>query len=85
MIETIPEPSRSAGQWLHLARAREKQGQLVESLAVYDRLREITPRSSSGEALKQVRRLAELHGGSIHVESVEGESTEFTVFLPFLD
>ena len=38
---------------------------------------------SAGLGLRIARGIVELHGGSIHVESLEGEYTEFTVFLPF--
>lgn len=43
LIETVAEGSRTAWHWLHLARAHEKLGQLVEALAAYERLREMTP------------------------------------------
>lgn len=43
LIETVSEGSRTPWHWLHLARAREKLGQLVEALAAYERLRELTP------------------------------------------
>jgi signal transduction histidine kinase len=38
---------------------------------------------SAGLGLRIARGIVELHGGSIHVESMEGAYTEFTVFLPF--
>jgi signal transduction histidine kinase len=38
---------------------------------------------SAGLGLRIARGIVELHGGSIHFESVEGEYTEFTVLLPF--
>lgn len=43
LIETVPVPSRTPWHWLHLARAREKGGQLVQALFAYERLREMAP------------------------------------------
>lgn len=43
LIETVSEGSRTPWHWLHLARAREKLGQLVEAFAAYERLLEMTP------------------------------------------
>ena len=48
LIETVPEPSRTPWHWLHLARAREKRGQLVEAFAAYERLREMAPLKEAG-------------------------------------
>ncbi|HWO13791.1 MAG TPA: hypothetical protein VNN80_30015, partial [Polyangiaceae bacterium] len=41
LLEVLPEGSRTAWHWLHLARAREKRGQLVEAFAAYERLRDV--------------------------------------------
>jgi signal transduction histidine kinase len=39
---------------------------------------------SAGLGLRIARGIVELHGGSIHLESLEGHYSEFTVFLPFV-
>jgi signal transduction histidine kinase len=38
--------------------------------------------AGSGVGLASARRLVELHGGTIEVESVQGQGTAFTVRLP---
>jgi CheY-like chemotaxis protein len=39
--------------------------------------------SGTGLGLSLVRRMAELHGGGVHVESVYGEGSRFTIILPW--
>jgi signal transduction histidine kinase len=41
-------------------------------------------RQGTGLGLVLTRRLAELHGGSVQVESTPGRGSVFTVLLPFL-
>jgi hypothetical protein len=68
LIETVSEGSRSPWHWLHLARAREKLGHLVEAFAAYERLLEMTtppdskpptPRQLDASGFGEVRREAE--------------------------
>ena len=54
MLETIPDGSRTAWQWLHLARAREKRGQLVEAFAAYERLREVANDAPRAPGMKDI-------------------------------
>jgi CheY-like chemotaxis protein len=41
--------------------------------------------SGTGLWLSLIQRMAELHGGSIEVESVPGEGSSFTIILPWLE
>jgi hypothetical protein len=59
LIETIPEVSRTPWHWLHLARAREKRGQLVEAFAAYERLRENVPSERAVAGRQKWQRQAE--------------------------
>jgi hypothetical protein len=52
LLETIPEASRTAWHWLHLARAREKRAELVEAFGAYERLLDI---AAEGAALPGMR------------------------------
>jgi hypothetical protein len=58
LIETIPEASRTAWHWLHLARALEKRTRLVESFAAYERLLDVAAESASIPGVKDVERQA---------------------------
>ena len=65
LLETIPEASRSGWHWLHLARAREKRGQLVESFATYERLHEVAADGGKLPGMKDVERLARAEGAAL--------------------
>lgn len=54
LLETIPEESRTAWHWLHLARARTHRGQLVEAFAAYERLREIASETPRAPGMKEI-------------------------------
>src|SRR5262245_50919079 len=54
LLEAIPEGSRTGWHWLHLARAREKRGQLVEAFATYERLREVASDTPRAPGMKDI-------------------------------
>ena len=56
LLETVPESSRTAAQWLLLARALERRSQLVESFAAYERVHELA--AEGGAGARDVERLA---------------------------
>jgi hypothetical protein len=59
LLESVPEASRTPSQWLHLARAREREHQLVEALALYERLSDQAPSGRGIEGVGQeLRHLA---------------------------
>ena len=66
LIEGIPEGSRTPSQWLHLARAREREHQLVEALALYERLSNQAPSGRGIEGVgPEVRHLANVEGALV--------------------
>jgi hypothetical protein len=54
LLESIPEASRTAWHWLHLARARNNRGQLVEAFAAYERLRDIASDAPRAPGMKEI-------------------------------
>jgi hypothetical protein len=58
LLEIIPEASRTAWHWLHLARANEKRTQLVEAFAAYERLLDVAAEGASIAGMKDVERQA---------------------------
>jgi hypothetical protein len=58
LLETIPEASRTAWHWLHLARALEKRTQLVEAFGAYERLLDVAAEGAGLPGMKDVERQA---------------------------
>jgi hypothetical protein len=54
LLEAIPEGSRTGWHWLHLARAHEKCGQLVEAFATFERLREVASDAPRAPGMKDI-------------------------------
>jgi two-component system OmpR family sensor kinase len=77
-----------AGESVVITVADEGPGLGAEELArVFDRFyrgNEARTRGGTGLGLSIVAALAEAHGGTVHVESVAGQGTTFTVELPAL-
>ena len=65
LLETIPEESRTAWHWLHLARARDHRGQLVEAFAAYERLREIASETPRAPGMKEIAEQASKESAAI--------------------
>jgi len=65
LLETIPDGSRTAWHWLHLARARDKRGQLVEAFAAYERLREIASEAPRAPGMKEIAEQASNESAAI--------------------
>lgn len=65
LLETIPEVSRTAWHWLHLARAREKRGQLVESFAAYERLLDVAADAPGAPGMKEVKQQAQAESAAL--------------------
>jgi hypothetical protein len=65
LLETIPEASRTAWHWLHLARAREKRGQLVESFAAYEHLFEVAADAPGAPGMKDVKKQAKAESAGL--------------------
>jgi hypothetical protein len=65
LLETIPEPSRTAWHWLHLARAREKRAQLVESFAAYEHLFEVAADAPGAPGMKDVKTQAKAESAAL--------------------
>jgi len=65
LLETIPESARTAWHWLHLARAREKRGQLVEAFAAHERLREVANDAPRAPGMKDIAQKASLESAAI--------------------
>lgn len=65
LLEAVPEASRSGWQWLHLARARSRQGLLVEAFDAYERLRELERPGRAGSALRELQRQARVEANGI--------------------
>lgn len=58
LLETIPEPSRTAWHWLHLARAFERRSQLVEAFAAYERVHDLAADEAAGAGVRELERQA---------------------------
>jgi len=58
LLETIPEGSRTAWHWLHLARALERRTQLVEAFAAYERVHDLAAEGTSVVGMRDVERQA---------------------------
>jgi hypothetical protein len=65
LLETIPETSRTAWHWLHLARALEKRTELVESFGAYERLLDLVAESAALPGMKDVERQAKMESGAL--------------------
>jgi hypothetical protein len=65
LLETIPEPSRTAWHWLHLARAREKRSQLVESFAAYERLLDVAADAPGAPGMKDAKQQAQAESAAV--------------------
>lgn len=58
LLEIIPEASRTARHWLHLARANERRMQLVEAFSAYERLLDVAVEGAAIAGMKDVERQA---------------------------
>jgi hypothetical protein len=58
LLQIIPEASRTAWHWLHLARANEKRTQLVEAFAAYERLLDVAAEGPTIAGMRDVERQA---------------------------
>jgi hypothetical protein len=65
LIETIPENSRTAWHWLHLARALERSSRLVESFAAYDRVHELAADGADVVGMRGVERQARAESNAL--------------------
>jgi hypothetical protein len=65
LLETIPEASRTAWHWLHLARALEKRTQLVESFAAYERLFDVAAEGAALPGMKDIERQAKVESSAL--------------------
>jgi hypothetical protein len=65
LLETIPDTSRTAWHWLHLARAKEKRGELVEAFSAYERAREVAEEGPNAPGVKEARRQAKAESASL--------------------
>lgn len=63
LLETIPESSRTASHWLHLARALERSAQLVEAFAAYERVHDLA--AEAGAPLRDVERQAKSESSAL--------------------
>jgi signal transduction histidine kinase len=60
---------------------------LEDQVMIFDEFRQVDPgpghrQQGTGLGLALVRKLVELHGGTIHLESKPGEGSCFTIILP---
>jgi hypothetical protein len=88
LLESIPESSRTAWHWLHLARAKEKLGELVEAFSAYDRVQEVAAESPGAPGVKDAQRQAKAEsaglGGRIpwaEIRLAEGAPLGALVFI----
>jgi hypothetical protein len=65
LLEIIPEASRTAWHWLHLARANEKRTQLVEAFAAYERLLDVAAEGATIAGMKDVERQARAESSAL--------------------
>jgi hypothetical protein len=65
LLETIPESSRTAWHWLHLARALERSEQLVEAFGAYERVRDLAADGSDVVGMREVERQAKLESSAL--------------------
>jgi hypothetical protein len=65
LLETIPESSRTAWHWLHLARALERSEQLVEAFAAYERVHDLAADGGAVVGMREVERQAKLESSSL--------------------
>jgi hypothetical protein len=65
LLETLPEGSRTAWHWLHLARAKEKRGELVEAFSAYERAQEVAAESPNAPGMKDAQRQAKAESASL--------------------
>jgi hypothetical protein len=65
LLETIPESSRTAWHWLHLARALERSEQLVEAFAAYERVHDLAADGARVVGMREVERQAKLESSAL--------------------
>jgi hypothetical protein len=65
LIETIPESSRTAWHWLHLARALERSSRLVESFAAYERVHDLAADGAGVVGMRDVERQAKAESNAL--------------------
>jgi hypothetical protein len=65
LLETIPERSRTAWHWLHLARALDRSAQLVEAFAAYDRVLDLAAEGAAVVGMREVERQAKLESSAL--------------------
>lgn len=65
LLETIPESSRTAWHWLHLARALEHGNRLVEAFAAYERVHDLAAEGAAVVGMREVERQAKLESSEL--------------------
>lgn len=65
LLESIPEGSRTAWQWLHLARALERSSRLVEAFATYERVHDLAAERAAVPGMRDVARQAKAESSAL--------------------